>query len=283
MGTSHWSNDFYRDRAEHRAATNANLFDYHAKTAAQPVHERKVHDLMNPKGVTRESRDSDAHPNSVAIAVILDETGSMQSTPVEMQKVLPKLMTTIIEGGTPDPQVLFGAVGDTSNHEAASVQIGQFESGLEMEDDLGRMFMEGKGGGSNHESYQNVIYFFARHTSIDCHEKRGRKGYLFIVGDELPYAKVSRTEVELLFGDMLQDDLDTKDVIAECAQKYEIYYVIPRHTHNGNDSSIYNAWVKLLGDGHVLKIQDATQICDVVSKVVNNDKTPAADATNERL
>jgi len=71
MGTSHWSNDFYRDRAEHRAATNANLFDYHAKTAAQPVHERKVHDLMNPKGVPRESRDSDAHPNSVAIAVIL--------------------------------------------------------------------------------------------------------------------------------------------------------------------------------------------------------------------
>ena len=139
---------------------------------------------MNPYGVTRESRDSDEHPESIAIGVILDQTGSMKDTPREIQKVLPKLMTALVAGGVKDPQVLFGAVGDTTNHEVASCQIGQFESGLEMEDDLGRMYMEGCGGGSYEESYQNVIYFFARHTSIDCLEKRGRKGYLFIVGDE---------------------------------------------------------------------------------------------------
>ena len=29
------------------------------------------------------------------------------------------------------------------------------------------------------------MYFMARHTSLDCHEKRGQRGYLFIIGDEL--------------------------------------------------------------------------------------------------
>jgi hypothetical protein len=238
---------------------------------------------MNPFKVTRESRDSDKHPESIAIGLILDETGSMQNTPREAQKALPKLMTALIEGGVKDPQVLFGACGDTANGEVASCQIGQFESGLEMEDDLGRMYMEGKGGGSNQESYQNAIYFFARHTSIDCFEKRGRKGYLFIVGDEHAYDVVRSREVEKLFGDTLQADIPLADIVAECQAKYDIYFVIPAHTHHGSDSSLFNYWEKLLGKGKVLRISDASQICEAVVGAVTGNAPSLADEKNVRL
>jgi hypothetical protein len=146
------------------------------------------------------------------------------------------------------------------------------------------MYMEGQGGGSNHESYQNVLYFFARHTSIDCFEKRGRKGYLFIVGDELPYDEVNAREVETLFGDTIQANIPVKDIVAECAQKYEIYYVIPSNTSHGGDHSLFRYWETLLGAGHVIRIQDANLICDAVSRVVNGGGVaPTTESPNVRL
>ena len=285
MGTSSWSNDFYRDRAVTRSAKNEDLFSHHKATEAKPVAERTVHPRLNPHKVTRESRDSTEHPDSIAIAVILDETGSMANTPREIQAVLPHLMTALIDGGVKDPQVLFGCVGDETNHEVASCQIGQFESGLEMEDNLGDMFMEGHGGGTNEESYQNVLYFFARHTSCDCFEKRGRKGFLFIVGDEMAYPIVKRNEVEKLFGDNLQDNIPLETIVAECQAKNEIYFIIPRHTNNGSSPAIFGYWEKLLGKGHVIRADDAAAVCTTVVNAVKGSTVPAPvdDTGNVRL
>jgi len=38
------------------------------------------------------------------------------------------------------------------------------------------------------------MYFMARKTAIDCLEKRKQRGYLFIIGDEMPYRVVRRRE-----------------------------------------------------------------------------------------
>ena len=103
MGTSKWSNEFYESRATDRKARGLDLYAYHTSTSSQAQSERKVHAQMNPYGVTRESRDSDEHPESIAIGVILDQTGSMKDTPREIQKVLPKLMTALVAGGVKDP------------------------------------------------------------------------------------------------------------------------------------------------------------------------------------
>ena len=50
-------------------------------TVSSIYHSSECKDTMNPKGVNvRESRDSDEHPNSNAIILGLDVTGSMGST-----------------------------------------------------------------------------------------------------------------------------------------------------------------------------------------------------------
>jgi len=45
------------------------------------------------------------------------------------------------------------------------------------------------------ESYELAMYFMARHTAMDCLDKRGRRGYLFLIGDELAYPKVKAREI----------------------------------------------------------------------------------------
>src|SRR5579871_1561929 len=96
MGTTRWSDDHYRDRARLRARTGRDAFEHdHAiRTGAAA---RAVHQKMNPRGVkARESRDSDTHPQSHAVAVLFDVTGSMQTVPRILQQHLPKLMDLLI-------------------------------------------------------------------------------------------------------------------------------------------------------------------------------------------
>jgi len=74
----------------------------------EPIHktfkQKNINNAMNPHGITmRESRDSDEHPNSLAIIVALDVTGSMGSVPHHLVKDgLPHIMDSIITGGIPN-------------------------------------------------------------------------------------------------------------------------------------------------------------------------------------
>src|SRR6266851_8471046 len=207
MGTTRWSDDRYRDRAKLRARTGKDAFE-HDHAIRHGAVDRAVHQKMNPRGVTfRECRDSDAHPESHAVGVLFDVTGSMQNVPRILQANLPKLMGLLIRKSYLEhPQILIGGIGDATC-DVAPLQIGQFESGIEIEEDLGKLFLEGGGGGHITESYELAMYFMARHTAVDCYEKRGRRGYLFVIGDEIPYARVKRTEVAACIGDGLQADI----------------------------------------------------------------------------
>jgi hypothetical protein len=283
MGYSSWSNDFYADRAAERAKTGKTAFEYHSSIVEGKA-KREVHSKMDPKGALRESRDSDIHPESLAIGVILDETGSMHDTPMVMQRSLPKLMDQIKAGGVAHPQILFGAVGDYHS-DAVALQVGQFESGIEMENDLGNIFMEGGGGGSYEESYQDAIYFFARHTSVDCWEKRKQKGYLFIIGDEKPYPRVTKEELKAIFGDNSQGNITVEEIVAEAKEKWDIYFVIPQGTQHGKDPVLQAVWGGLLGPDHVLLVNDPTQICEaIVAAVCRPGEVPAVvNSKNVRL
>src|SRR6187551_1761648 len=84
VGSGIWSTDVYDAADRYRRATGASAFAYSDSGA------RTVHSALDPKGVgKRESRDSDEHPDSVAIAVLFDVTGSMGSVPRVLQQKLP--------------------------------------------------------------------------------------------------------------------------------------------------------------------------------------------------
>lgn len=265
MGHSHWSDAAYQSRQKRRHSTKQTAFTYdqHVRTSGIV----QVHNEMNPYGVIRESRDSDQHPESVAIGVIFDVTGSMGRVPRVLQTKLGALMRILIQKGYVNhPQILFGAVGD-AYCDRVPLQIGQFESGLEMDDDLGKIYLEGGGGGQVQETYELALYFMARHTAIDCYEKRGRKGYLFTIGDENAYKAVHHTHVQDYIGGGLERSVPIKQIIAEVTQRYEYFHIIPTQTTHGRNQAVQTRWKELLGE-RTLLLEDEAAVCETIALAI---------------
>lgn len=279
MGSTRWSDEHYSARASVRTEKGEDTFAYH-KAVTTGRAAAKVHAALDPSklgSVTtaagkeikgRESRDSAANPTSVAVATILDVTGSMAQVPKILQANLPKLMGLLQRKNYLDhPHILTMAVGD-ANSDSYPLQVGQFEAGIEIEDDLTKLILEGGGGGTKEESYELAMYFLADHTSIDCHEKRGKKGYAFFIGDEMPYDTVKKSQVKALIGAEVQDDESTESVVQRLKTKYECFFIMPHGTSNYNNSTIVGTWERLFGTDRILKLQDPNSICELIASAV---------------
>lgn len=265
MGYSNWSDDAFSSRQTTRKATGKSAFAYDAHVRSTGT--VKIHPNMDPKGVTRESRDSDEHPTSLSIAVIFDVTGSMGEVPRVLQTKLGSLMRMLIQNGYVEhPQVLFGAVGDASC-DRVPLQIGQFESGLEMDDDLGRIYIEGGGGGQVKESYELAMYFMAHHAAMDCWEKRGKKGYLFTIGDENPYNSVVAREIKAVIGDNVSENIPFETVVRDVQRKFEHFHIMPTSTYHGRDTAIQATWRRVLGE-RVILLEDEGAVCETIALAI---------------
>jgi hypothetical protein len=253
MGQGNYSHDAHDALLRTRAGT----------PSQQVFLQRECHPLMNPKGIRlRESRDSAAHPESLGIVFALDVTGSMGAIPRLLATTqLPKFMKVLTDCKVKDPQLLFVAVGDATS-DRAPLQVGQFESTAELMDQwLTWSFLEGGGGGSGEESYELALYLLAQHTEMDCSVKRGKRGYLFMTGDELPYPVLSRHVVESVIGDRLDDDLKLEEVVAELVKTFVPFFVIPDRERAARCE---RRWRDLLGD-NVIVMETPDDVCFVTA------------------
>ncbi|MGX6605483.1 hypothetical protein ACWKSP_25625 [Micromonosporaceae bacterium Da 78-11] len=262
MGSGRWSTNVYDAAANYRAASGKSAFAYSDSGT------RKVHPALDPaKAGTRESRDSDEHPQSTPIAVLFDVTGSMGHVPRVLQTKLPQLLGLLTRKGyATDPHIMFGAVGDATC-DRVPLQVGQFESDNRMDEDLARIVLEGGGGGQKKESYELAMYFMARHTDLDSVTKRGRRGYLFLIGDEMPYPRVDPKEVKKFLGEDLFEPVSTEAIIAELQRTFDVYYLIPTAAGWGGDAEILARWRQLLGQ-NVLELDDLDAVCETIALTV---------------
>jgi len=290
MGGSYYSKEDYTVRSSMRAEKSAKLgIDIKSATFAHS-HDidmgkaaKAVHKTLKPLGVNRESRDSKEHPVSVPIGIILDTTGSMADVPVIIQEKLSHQMGCFLDDkasgkkylGDGYPAILIGAVDDYQAQKDygikggdGALQVGQFESGLEIDDNLTNLWLTRNGGGTYSESYELALYFFAKHTAHDHFDKRGRKGYLFMIGDEHPYKTISKKAVKDVIGDDLQADLKLKDIIAEVKKRYHVFFIIPNMTSHYADEELRTSWVDLLGQQNVIKLKDPNKICELIAASV---------------
>jgi hypothetical protein len=291
MGGGSWTTDVHAKRAADKKARGVDTFEYSATAHATGRHE--VHENLDPKRVAgdaspfagkvmRESCDSDEHPESLPIAVLFDVTGSMGAQPRILQQKLPKLYGMLMEKGYVEhPQILFGAIGDAFS-DRVPLQIGQFESDNRADEDLENIFIESGGGGGNHESYDLAAYFMLHHTNLDSLEKRGKKGYLFIVGDERVYKTVDRGKVADLIGDTIQEDLDTKDVFALLQAKYDVYYMFVEQASYKTGDTVNDTgetrgfgtpddkaykWAEVLGQNAIV-LEDTELVCEAIALTI---------------
>jgi hypothetical protein len=259
MGHSSWSNDAYSKLKA----------DYSGKTRGEVFTNTSIDKNMSPRGITfRESRDSDIHPNSLAIGVFLDVTGSMGSIPdILIRNKLGHLMNTLIAHGVPDAHVLFGGIGDHYS-DYYPLQVGQFEAGTqELNAWLTKIYLEGGGGAQVMESYSLAWMFAARHTSIDCFEKRGQKGFLFTIGDEDVHEKLEKDFLTGLLGYEFPETVSAEQVLAEAQRMYHVFHLHVNETGTGKTPGILEAWKKLLNES-VIVVEDHNNIAEIIASTV---------------
>jgi hypothetical protein len=211
-------------------------------------------------------------PNSLAIIVNLDVTGSMRRLPKIMVDKLGNLMGILIKNGyVQHPHILFAANGDATltvrDPDNVPIQVGQFESDIRMEDDLSKLFLEGRGGDGRRESYELMMYFYSRHTSIDCFEKRGKKGYLFIIGDEYPYPEVKIDEVQKYLGETIQANIPLSEIADELLQKYDVYVIVPNGSANFTNNTMRECWRDLFGQ-NVVFLDNPDLIAETIAGII---------------
>lgn len=200
---------------------------------------------MDPMGVSkRESLDSAAHPESLAIIFALDVSTSMGAIPRSLAtRTLPTFMEATL-AVVPDPQVLFMAFTDARFARGAwpALQVGQFESEAALIDGwLASMFIPT--GESPFEiplayigeSYDLPMYFAARHTAIDCLTKRGRRGYFFMTGDEPPFPSLDPAHVRAAIDPRAQEAIALHDLVSELSRSYEPFFLIPDRARAARD------------------------------------------------
>ena len=279
MGSGIWSPDTYHGHVADLARTGKDAFDYSAAAVRSGL--LRVHQTLDPHGlVVRESRDSEEHPESNAIIIGLDVTGSMERVVRGIHADLPRLHELLLAHRcVPHPQVMFAAVGDATCDQVP-LQVGQFESDNRMDRHLENMILEGGGGGQKTESYELLLYLAARHTAIDCWEKRRRKGYLFVIGDEMAYRAAKQGEVRRLFGRGPQQDVPIADVVREAQERYHVFFLVPGGAAHGGDRQVLAFWERLLGRDHVIRLDspDETSECIALTIGVNEGTISRQDA-----
>lgn len=220
---------------------------------------------FDPKHINmRESRDNNDHPNSNAIIIGLDVTGSMGDILHSMANKLGVLVEEILNRNpVTDPQIMYNAIGDAMC-DSHPFQVTQFESDIRIAKQLTELYFEQGGGGNGFESYPLAWYFASRHTSIDCFEKRGKKGFLFTMGDDCYPEKLTKKEIEKYFGDIVENDIPVEEILSEVNRKYEVFHLVLDRWH---DTSRIDKWREIMGE-RVIVVKDHTKVPEIIVSIL---------------
>lgn len=218
------------------------------------------------KPFTRESRDSDEHPESTPIVVGFDVTGSMGENPAILQKCLCGLFGMLIRRDiVSDPQIAIAAYGDT-HCDRVPLQMSQFESDNRIDDNLDNVFVEGGGGGNLGETSTALAWYVARHVVTDAWEKRGKRGYMFLIGDECALP-VTREQSSEYLGEDEPHEITPEMAFGEAMEKWDTYFLLVKNYASEMQQS-ERKYEDLLGKDHVIPLQSTDSAPAVIAAVI---------------
>jgi hypothetical protein len=245
-----------------------------------------IHPDLDPKRINSkpfgklESRDSAEHPESNAVLLCIDVTGSNIARAREAQAKLPNLMA-LLGRYLADPQVAIAANDDYTVVGTKAAQISDFESDNRIDEHIRKLLLVGEGGGNMGESYDLIMYAAANKVILDCWEKRNRKGYFFMYADEPIFSTTSPEHAQTVFGDTLPQSIPIETTIAALKQLYYVFVMWPNKSQYPDAREQY---VRLFGEECVVTLQDPAVICEVIGGLIGMTEGrlhSEADAVND--
>ena len=280
MGGGRWDSSTWADYStlNYGSADRSTL---RSSASVKSAFSRKLEEDMDPvkmKAGMRESRDSDDNPQSTAIMLFTDVTGSMGHLSQEILSAMDTVCTELYaRKPVTDPHILTGAIGDAF-YDNAPIQVSQFEADIRIAEQTRKLYIEGGGGGNYGESYGLAWLFGAEKTSIDCFEKRGKKGFLFTVGDEpllgaeglakaghhvhSPWA-VTKDQAKEFLDLNLEKDLTAEEIFAMAARQWEIIHICVSPESSPYRAGVMASFGEILGD-RLLFLQDSAVLPELI-------------------
>ena len=259
---------------------------YASTTASKPASAvfrstRLVDDLDPRKIHMRESRDSTNNPNSTAVIIALDQTGSMNTV---LEDIVRKDLGVLFEevharAPVSDPHIMLMTFDDANYEDEGCLQVSQFEAETQpLTNQIDRFWLTNNGGGNNSESYHLPLYFAATKTSIDCFEKRAKKGYLFTIGDEQVPPALTREQIKTVLGDDVQADYSYEECLRMAERTYHVFHIMvaqgSHYRHSGKQ--VKAGWTKVLGE-RALLLTDHTKLGEVIVSAIQLNEGAALD------
>lgn len=271
MGAGRWDRDAWEDYAQRNV---------HGRRRDEVFGSRRMDPEFDPARIgVRESRDSEDNPCATPIILASDVTGSMGMIAHElMSHGLNTLATEIYERRpVSDPHVMVMAVGDAKT-DLAPLQATQFEADIRLADQVRRLWLEGGGGGNGGESYSAAHVFAGLRTDTDSLRRRGKKGYLFTIGDEPIHDGLSRGEIARIFGGHAERGLSARECVALAQQSYDVFHIVVMQGYAAtNLDHVLRTWKPLLPE-RVLLLDDHRRLAEVVVSAIQVAEGASADA-----
>lgn len=260
MGYGSWSSADWKNYSSARIS-GKNVNDIYNATNIDPKYD--------PKNIkVRESMDSADHPVTTPIMIGLDVTGSMGDLLDVTANKLGELVNDILDRQPVEgPQIMFCAVGD-SICDRAPLQTTQFESDIRIASQLTELWFEQGGGGNGFESYPLVWYLAANKTRTDAWDKRQKKGVIFTLGDDGFPTKLTKQEIERVFGDHVSEDIDTRALLAQVSRKYDVFHLMILDRRSEQRVNL-PAWRKLMGE-RAIAVTDVRAIPEIIVSLLES-------------
>lgn len=251
------------------------------KATAEVFTSRNMKPEYDPAKISlRESRDSADNPNSTPIFIACDVTGSMQMIADTIMREGLNLIATEIYNRKPvtDPHIMLGATGDTF-WDRAPLQVTQFEADIRVAEQAAELWIERGGGGNHGESYLIAPLFAATKISADAIEKRGRKGYVFTIGDEPVLDGMPKDHAKRFLGLDLERDLTGAEIVDMVSRNFEYYHIVL--TNEGacrhRKAEVLESWYNILPQ-RVIELSDIKALSEtIVSLIQVNEGATAHD------
>jgi hypothetical protein len=160
-----------------------------------------------------------------------------------------------------DPAISFCAIGDAVT-DKCPFQVTEFGQGNEIDEMLGKMYLEGAGGGNAHESYELSAYFYNTYCDID----ESVLPFFFVTGDEGYWEEISTTIISNIFGKGLEGDkMNSYKQWKLLMDKFNVFHVKKAYeTFPDKAEGIRKQWIETLGEERVLEIVNPKAIVDVM-------------------
>ena len=238
MGNASWN---AADWGQHKKRTAH-------QTRAQIFTQSTIAEELDPSKIKfRESVDSDKNPQSTPIILAADETGSMGLLAEEIIRNSLGVIMEAIYTHKPvtDPHICCMGIGDGYTDQAP-LQVTQFEADTTaLIEQTKKIWLESNGGGNGGESYALVWWFATYKMKTDCWQKRGKKGYIFTIGDECCHNDISIDQIRNVLGVPCESKIPSSELLKIAQEHWHIYHLI---VQPHRQQPVLQQWRELLGE-----------------------------------